>query len=233
MRPDGAADRDIVVADRRRAPVSCGDALGGREGAHRLDHLVQRPAQVDRRRPGGEEHVIGVFEGGIGGLGAQPQGHAVSRRWRRSAARRAPPCVAMARAASSRPGKPHGCEFVRQSGLVDDADRYAHRPRPRWCAQLRPSIFMGSLALALPIAIPAPPSKPAAASYHPAATRDSFPESVPRPPQFGRRRAAKGSEDHGRVWSGPTGQEGMDGRNRVGSAPSRGQSRPLAPAGAG
>jgi hypothetical protein len=70
-----AADRfvvgDVLPADRGGPRVGGGDALAARPVAHRGHDLVEAPFQVDRRRPRGDEHRIGLLQRSVGGVGAQ------------------------------------------------------------------------------------------------------------------------------------------------------------------
>ena len=66
------------------------DAFGGGSGRSTAPHLVERPSQVDRGRPRREQRRVGALERRVGGIGPHRQRHRHRRRWRRSAARRAP-----------------------------------------------------------------------------------------------------------------------------------------------
>ena len=49
---DGAADLDIVVADRRRVGIGGGPSFAVGQGRENAAHFVERPAQIDRRGAG-------------------------------------------------------------------------------------------------------------------------------------------------------------------------------------
>ncbi len=59
---DVAVDLDVLVADLGGAlEGGVGAGVGGKRLKHPV-HLVERPFQVDRRRPGGVQKVIGFLE---------------------------------------------------------------------------------------------------------------------------------------------------------------------------
>ena len=93
------------------------------------DHLVERPAQIDRGRPRRGEHGAGALEIFVGGVGAQREAQAVGRR--RPDQRRAAHLHATDRVRGLvKRREPQGREAVRQHGLIDDADRPAVRLEP-------------------------------------------------------------------------------------------------------
>src|SRR5262249_43065902 len=101
--------------------VGGGGAWGGGGVAHHRHDLVERPAQVDRGRAGGEQRRVGALERGVGGIGAQRERHAVGGG-----------CTDQRRAAHLHGGdrahgvvdrrQPHCGETVWRRRLVDDAN---------------------------------------------------------------------------------------------------------------
>jgi hypothetical protein len=134
-------DRQAVLADRiAHRHVLIGDggcllpgrlgALGRRQRCHQRPHPLQRPAQVDRRGPGGIELRKRRLQGAITGVGLQGQhqpigaGDADQRRpAHHHRADRVCRLIAAAQGARREP--------VRQQGLIDHADRVAARAATR------------------------------------------------------------------------------------------------------
>ena len=122
--PDGPVRRNILIADFGGAGIGGLDPVRRRQRAQTVAHVVQRPAQVDSRRPGCPQPVAGGFERLVRGIAAQGQAQAIGRR----------------RPDQWRPAHPHdrdglrgilkrmqrpGRELEGQQGLVDDRDRAA------------------------------------------------------------------------------------------------------------
>src|SRR5208283_1890334 len=59
---DGAVDGDVFGGDLGRLRIAQGGARRRLERAEAVAHGVERPAQVDRRRPGGVEPLPGRLE---------------------------------------------------------------------------------------------------------------------------------------------------------------------------
>src|SRR5208283_1133636 len=112
-----------------RAPIGRGGALGARPVAHCRHHLLERPFQIDRRRPRGDQRGVGALQRFVGGVLAQRQTHAIGR----------------GRADQRRAADHHGAdgmrgilqrlksgrgEAMRQRRLIDHADRPAVRLDP-------------------------------------------------------------------------------------------------------
>src|SRR5258707_733398 len=51
MRTDRLIDRDILLANLGGAAIRRCDALGGRYRTQTILHVIERPSQIDRRRP--------------------------------------------------------------------------------------------------------------------------------------------------------------------------------------
>ena len=137
MRPDDAkpmlADPAVIlhvlVADLRGAGVGSGKARIPRQVAHRLLHLVERPAEIDGGRARGGERLAGAVERLVGLIVAKSEADAVGsgRTDQRRAAHlhgRDRPRRVVERL------ERHRLEPERQLGLVDDLDRPAVRIEP-------------------------------------------------------------------------------------------------------
>ncbi len=119
---DRAVNGDILIANLGGAFLGNSQPLAARPVAHRRHHLIERPFQVDRRRPRRQQRAVSGFERFVGGILAQRQHHAISRD--RADERRA----AHQHRGDRMRGivtrrQSHGAEIMRQHGLVDDADR--------------------------------------------------------------------------------------------------------------
>src|SRR5262249_18463667 len=196
--------------DRGSTRIGGGDPLVARPVAHRRDDLVERPAQIDRGRPGREQCRMGALDAIVRGVLAQREAHAVGggRADQRPAADHHG--GDRSRPARGRPEAP-GLEAMRQPGLVDHADRPSVRLEPdrapgfavdlHESLMLRPSPYDGGARLynlppgtapALPLptnsepcgsAPPPPPPPPPRGEGARRAPRDRAPAAVtPRPP---------------------------------------------------
>ena len=79
MPADSTIDGDVLVADFSGARIG---GIGPPVGSQRRQpgfHVVQGPAQINRRRPRHHQLVIGGLQAGIRGLRPHGQRHAVSR----------------------------------------------------------------------------------------------------------------------------------------------------------
>jgi hypothetical protein len=119
--PDRGVDLHVLIGDLIRPPVRGGDAILARAVAHRRQHLVQRPLQVDRGRPRGEQERTGAFQRRVGRILAQRQRDAVGRD------RADQRCTAHLHRPDRMRGildgrKPDRDIAMRQPGLIDGAD---------------------------------------------------------------------------------------------------------------
>ena len=122
-----ATSSSQISAARR---IRGGDALVARPVAHRRHHLVERPFEVDRGRPRGEQRRIARVRALRRRRRPAAPGRSRRPRPRRSAARRAPAWSRIACAASSSVASRAVAKRCGSSGLVDDADRPAVRLEP-------------------------------------------------------------------------------------------------------
>ena len=122
--PDRPADRHIFLADRGRLGIGARDPFAAWPIAHRRLHPVERPAQIDRGRPGAAQPCTRLVQRLIRGIGEQGEADAIGG----------------GRADKRCPAHLHGlnrdrrrleiaqsddAELVRQQRLVDDRDRAA------------------------------------------------------------------------------------------------------------
>ena len=77
MLADAPADLDVFVADLGGAPVGRLAPPGRRQRSQQGTQVVERPAQVHRRRPGLQQHPVGARQHGIGRVGRHGERHAV------------------------------------------------------------------------------------------------------------------------------------------------------------
>ena len=119
---DAAIDRDILIGKLGGAALGGRRALGRRQRQQRAQHVVQRPAQVDRGRPGREQRSLRRAQRRVGRIGSASAAPCRRRRRRRSAAHRAPTCRGSRSPCRRRVSIVIDPEFVRQPALVDDVD---------------------------------------------------------------------------------------------------------------
>ena len=126
---DGLVGRHVFIADLPGPRVGRGGALGPGPVAQPRAQIVERPLEIDRRRPGLGQGFIGPVHGLVGGVGAQPQAQAIGRRGadQRGAAHQHG-ADRVGRLGDR--GQAGDDELVRQAGLVDDMDRPAILGQP-------------------------------------------------------------------------------------------------------
>ena len=143
---DRPVDGDVLLADRGRARIGRGDARGLGEPVDRGADLVEPPFEVDRGRPRGKQRRIGALERGIGGIGAQRQAQPIGG-GRPDQRRAAHLHGADGGDRVVQRHEPRGDEFMRQPGLVDDADRPAVVLEPNGAQVLAVDLHGASFAL--------------------------------------------------------------------------------------
>jgi hypothetical protein len=117
----GPVDGDVLLADLGGAPVGCGEPLRARTVAQRAEHLVERPAKINRGRAAGGERRIGALQRFVRRVGAHREIHSIGGR--RPDQRGAAHLHGL-----DRPHRvveryePHRREAKRQERLIDDAD---------------------------------------------------------------------------------------------------------------
>ena len=79
MAADGAAGRDVVLADGRRLLVGQRRPVVTPRAGEGGTHLVQRPGEVHRRRPGRREHRARMIERGVGAVFTEREAHPIGR----------------------------------------------------------------------------------------------------------------------------------------------------------
>ena len=126
---DAPVGLDVVLADLRRALVGCRQPSLPRQIAHRAQHLLQRPAQVDGGGALRGQQRDGAVDGLVGGVRAQRQANAVGGRG--ADQRRAAHLHGLNRARRVLDRlERRDRQLVRQLRLVDDLHRPAVRGEP-------------------------------------------------------------------------------------------------------
>ncbi len=126
---DLAAGLDVLIAKGAGARIGASEPALARLVAHRGQHLVERPAQVHRRRARGHQRLAGRLQRFVRGILAQGETYAISRRradQRRAAHLHRPDRVG----GILQRGQPRGLEAERQLRLVDDLHRPAVPAHP-------------------------------------------------------------------------------------------------------
>ena len=118
---DRAVDLDILVGDSRRLGVGGGGARLRSERPETRARRVQRPAQVDRGRPGRRKLVPRGGERRVARILAHGEREPVSRR-RPDQRRAANPHVADRRRSVGDAAQGRDAKLMRQPALVDDID---------------------------------------------------------------------------------------------------------------
>ncbi len=124
MRADRPIDGDVLIGDFAGPPQRRVRPLVARPVAHGRQHFVERPFQIDRGRPRGEERGISIFQRFVRCVRPQGEPHAIGRGGadqRRTAHLHGPDRAG----GIVETGKADGDKAMRQLGLVDNADACA------------------------------------------------------------------------------------------------------------
>ena len=120
VQPDPAVDLHILVANLGGAAIGGLGAGLGRKRLQDARHLVQRPFQVDRGRPGFVQHLPCLAKRGVGRIGGHLHRDAIGRR-RPDQRCATHPHVADRVGEILTGGQGDDPKLVRQPALVDDA----------------------------------------------------------------------------------------------------------------
>ena len=129
MTADTLVDRDVFFGNLARARIGSRGPFRRRQMPQHRAHLIERPFQVDRRRPRRDQRFVGTIQRGIRTVGPHRQRHAIGRGradQRRAAHQHRADRVSRGIAVR----QPRHDKVVRQFPLVDRADRPAVRLEP-------------------------------------------------------------------------------------------------------